>query len=49
MEVLGIISGGDKLLVDVLAKVGMDRDDGVVLVIHLLQENTSQSVSGFGK
>ena len=36
MEVLGIISGGDKLLVDVLVKVGMDKDDGFVLVIHLL-------------
>ena len=45
MEVLVIISGGDKLLVVVLARVG----DGVVLVIHLLQENTSRSVSGFGK
>ena len=45
MEVLGIISGGDKLLVNVLAKVGMDRDDGLVLVIHLLQ-NTSQSMWG---
>ena len=33
MEVLGIISGGDKLLVDVLVKVGMDKDDGFVLVI----------------
>ena len=46
-EVIDIISDGDGLLVDVLAKVGVDRDGGVVLVIHLLQENTSQSVSGF--
>ena len=49
MEVIGIIVGGDELLVALLAKVGVDRDDGVVLVIHLLQENTSRSVSGLGK
>ena len=36
LEVLGIISGGVELLVDVVAKVGMDRGDGLVLVIHLL-------------
>ena len=49
MEVLGIISGGDEPLVNVLAKVSMDRDDRLVLVIHLLQENTSLLVSGFGR
>ena len=49
LEFLGIISGVDELLVGVLAKVGMERDDGVVLVILSLQENTSRSISGFGK
>ena len=48
-EVIDIMRDADGLLVDVLAKVGVDRDGGVVLVIHLLQENTSRSVSGFGK
>ena len=48
-EVIDIISDGDGLLVDVLAKVGVDGDGGVVLVIHLLQENTSRSVSGIWK
>ena len=49
LEFLGIISGVDELLVGVLAKVGMERDDGVVLVILSLQENTSRSISRFGK
>ena len=49
LEFLGIISGVDELLVGVLAKVGMERDDGVVLVILSLQENTSRSISHFGK
>ena len=36
VEVLRVISGGVKLLVDLVAKVGMDRGDELVLLIHLL-------------
>ena len=42
----GIINGDVKLLVDVVAKVGMDRGDGLVLGIHLLAGKYCQSVSG---
>ena len=45
-EMFGIINGDVKLLVDVVAKVGMDRGDGLVLGIHLLAGKYCQSVSG---
>ena len=35
----GLISVGFKLLVDVVAGVGMDRGVGLVLGIHFRQEN----------
>ena len=37
------LSGGVKLLVDLVAKVGMDRGDGLVLGIHLLAGEYCQS------
>ena len=35
----GIISDDVKLIVGVVARVGMDRGDGLVLGIHFKQEN----------
>ena len=35
----GIISDDVKLLVDVVARVGMDRGDGLVLGVHFKQDN----------
>ena len=49
LEVFGIINGDVELLVDVVAKFGMDRGDGLVLGIHLLAGDYCQSVSGLEK